>query len=141
MKLGLFLMPLHRPDSFHADTYDEDLKLMEVADGLGYDEAWIGEHFTLPWENMPSPELFIARALGVAPNMKFGTGVSLLHFHHPAHVALRIAQLDHMARGRLYFGIGSGAGPADMDMFRIDADKGPIHDLSLIHISEPTRPY
>lgn len=128
MKLGLFLMPLHRPDSFHADTYDEDLKLMEVADGLGYDEAWIGEHFTLPWENMPSPELFIARALGVAPNMKFGTGVSLLHFHHPAHVALRIAQLDHMARGRLYFGIGSGAGPADMDMFRIDADQGPIHD-------------
>ena len=38
MELGLFLMPLHRPDSFHADTYDEDLKIMENADDLGYTE-------------------------------------------------------------------------------------------------------
>jgi alkanesulfonate monooxygenase SsuD/methylene tetrahydromethanopterin reductase-like flavin-dependent oxidoreductase (luciferase family) len=49
MELGLFLMPLHRPDSFHADTYDQDLNLMEVADDLGYTESWIGEHFTMPW--------------------------------------------------------------------------------------------
>ena len=48
MELGLFLMPLHRPDSFHADTYDQDLNLMEVADDLGYTESCIGEHFTMP---------------------------------------------------------------------------------------------
>ena len=127
MELGLFLMPLHRPDSFHADTYDQDLNLMEVADDLGYSESWIGEHFTMPWENMPSPELFVARALGVTSRMKFGIGVSLLHMHHPAHVALRIAQLDHLARGRLYFGIGSGSGTQwNKEIFGVDTAREDI---------------
>ena len=74
MELGLFLMPLHYPNRAHADTYEEDLDLMARADALGFSEAWIGEHFTLPWENMPSPEIFIARALGVTQRMRFGTG-------------------------------------------------------------------
>ena len=124
MKLGLFLMPLHYPDRAHADTYQEDLELVEYADGLGYAETWVGEHFNLPWENMPSPELFIARALGATERMRFGTGVSLLGFHHPAHVALRIAQLDHMSRGRVYLGIGAGGGGADAEMFDVDTEAG-----------------
>ena len=48
MELGLFLMPLHRPERLHADTYDEDLDLMQYADSLGYAETWVGEHFALP---------------------------------------------------------------------------------------------
>ena len=128
MKLGLFLMPLHYPERPHADTYEEDLELMEHADKLGYSEAWIGEHFTLPWENMPSPELFIARALGVTKQMAFGTGVSLLHYHDPAHVAHRIAMLDHMARGRIYFGIGSGGAPTDTEMFDTDLSAGSLRE-------------
>ena len=74
MDLGLFLMPLHYPHRPLAETYEEDLELMAHADSLGYSEAWIGEHFNLPWENMPSPEIFIARALGVTSQMRFGTG-------------------------------------------------------------------
>ena len=124
MKLGLFLMPLHYPDRPHADTYREDVELVEYADRLGFAETWVGEHFNLPWENMPSPELFIAQALDAAPRMRFGTGVSLLGFHHPAHVALRIAQLDHMSRGRVYLGIGAGGGGADAEMFGVDTDAG-----------------
>lgn len=123
MKLGLFLMPLHYPDRAHADTYQEDLELVEYADSLGYTETWVGEHFLLPWENMPSPELFIARALGATKHMSFGTGVSLAHFHHPAHLAHRISQLDHMARGRIYLGIGAGGSEVDSALFDIDNDK------------------
>ena len=33
MDLGLFLMPLHRPERPHAETYDEDLELMEPQAG------------------------------------------------------------------------------------------------------------
>lgn len=128
MKLGLFLMPLHRPERPHADTYEEDLELMAYTDELGYSETWVGEHFTLPWENMPSPELFIARALGVTQQMKFGTGVSLLHYHHPAHVALRISMLDHMSRGRVFLGIGSGGGDTDSQMFNIDVEAGSLRE-------------
>ena len=128
MKLGLFLMPLHRPERAHADTYEEDLDLMAHADKLGFSETWVGEHFTLPWENMPSPELFIARALGVTEQMYMGTGVSLLHYHDPVHVAHRVAMLDHMARGRIYFGIGSAAGPTDLEMFGVDTEAGSARE-------------
>ncbi|MXZ89917.1 MAG: LLM class flavin-dependent oxidoreductase [Chloroflexi bacterium] len=124
MKLGLFNMPLHPPGRRHADTYDEDLELMAYADELGYAEAWIGEHFTTEWENMPAPELFIARALGVTRNLVMGTGVSLLAFHDPIMIAHRMAMLDHLARGRFFFGIGSGGVPTDSEMFRQDRYSG-----------------
>ena len=124
MKLGLFIMPLHPPERVIAETLDEDLDLMTLGDKLGYDEAWIGEHFTLPWENLPASDLFIARALGVTEQMAIGTGVVLLPFHNPVMVAHRIAMLDHMAKGRLFFGIGSGATPTDVEMFALDGDSG-----------------
>ena len=128
MKLGLFNMPLHPPGRLHADTYDEDLELMAFADELGYSEAWIGEHFTTEWENMPAPDLFIARALGVTRNLVMGTGVSLLAFHDPIMIAHRMAMLDHLARGRFFFGIGSGGVPTDSEMFGMDRESGQQRD-------------
>ena len=124
MKLGIFMMPLHSPERPLAETLDEDLEVVAWADKLGYEEAWIGEHFTLPWENIPAPDLFIARALGVTERIVMGTGVVLLHLHDPTMVAHRIAMLDHMAKGRLIFGIGSGATPADSELFGIDRKPG-----------------
>ena len=126
MKLGIFCMPLHRPERPHAETYQEDLELMTLADRLGFAETWIGEHFTLPWENMPCPEIFISRALGVTERMTFGTGVNLPHYHDPVHLAHRIAMLDHLSQGRIYFGIGAGGSPTDSEMFGIDVEAGSL---------------
>ena len=52
----------------------------------------------------------------------------LLHFHDPVQVAHRIAMLDHMAKGRFMFGIGSGGTPSDAEMLRIDPDPGAQRD-------------
>ena len=122
MKLGLFMMPLHPPHRLHAETYDEDLELVRRADRLGFSEIWVGEHLQLPWENMPTPELFIARALGETEQIVFGTGVVLLPLHDPIQVAHRIAMLDHLAKGRFMFGIGSGGSPSDAEMLGIEGD-------------------
>jgi alkanesulfonate monooxygenase SsuD/methylene tetrahydromethanopterin reductase-like flavin-dependent oxidoreductase (luciferase family) len=128
MKLGLFMMPLHPPGRLHAETYDEDLELVRQADRLGFSEIWVGEHMMLPWENMPTPELFIARALGETEQITFGTGVVLLHLHNPVQVAHRIAMLDHLAKGRFMFGIGSGGTPSDAEMLDIDGDPAAMRD-------------
>ena len=124
MKLGLFDMPLHPPDRDLTETYDLNLDLMRHADRLGYDEAWIGEHFTIVWENMPAPDLFIARALGETERIVMATGVVLLAFHDPVMVAHRIAMLDHLAKGRFYMGIGSGGVATDFEIFGIDKSTG-----------------
>ena len=63
MELGFFTMPLHPPGSDTTKTLDDDLEQMIVLDKMGYNEAYVGEHFTFTWENIPSPDLFIAKAL------------------------------------------------------------------------------
>ncbi len=124
MKLGVFTMPMHPPGKSVTQSYDEDLEMLVKADELGFSEAWIGEHFTTAWENIPAPDQFIAYALPLTRRMVFGTGVALLHFHDPVMVAHRIAQLDHLAKGRLYFGIGSGGVPTDSELFGLDPASG-----------------
>jgi alkanesulfonate monooxygenase SsuD/methylene tetrahydromethanopterin reductase-like flavin-dependent oxidoreductase (luciferase family) len=124
MRLGYFAMPLHPPGADPAQTMDEDLEQLTMLDRLGYVEAWIGEHFTAEWENIPCPDLFIARALGVTRTMKLATGVSCLPNHNPLMLAQRIAQLDQMARGRFYWGVGSGGFPGDFELFGIDPKSG-----------------
>ena len=124
MELGYFTMPLHPPGSNFTQTFQDDLEQMVVLDRLGFKEAWIGEHFTAEWENIPAPDLFIAQALAMTENIVLGTGVTCMPNHNPFIVAHRIAQLDHMARGRFYWGVGSGGFPGDFDVFGFDPDTG-----------------
>ena len=128
MRLGLSDMPLHPPGRNLTETYDLNLELVKFVDKLGYDEAWIGEHFTIVWENMPAPDLFIARAIGETERIVLSTGVVLLAFHDPVMVAHRIAMLDHLAKGRFYFGIGSGGVPTDFQVFGLDKQTGSPRD-------------
>ena len=124
MELGYFTMPLHPPGSNLTQTLEDDLQQMITLDKLGYREAWIGEHFTAQWENIPAPDLFIAQALGLTDNIIFGTGVSCLPNHNPFMLAHRIAQLDHMAKGRFHWGVGSGGFVGDFEVFGFDPSKG-----------------
>ena len=124
MRVGYFAMPLHPPGADPAKTMDDDLVQLATLDRLGYEEAWVGEHFTAQWENIPCPDLFIARALERTTRMKLATGVSCLPNHDPLMIAQRIAQLDQMARGRFYWGVGSGGFPGDFEMFGVDPKSG-----------------
>lgn len=124
MDLGYFLMPMHPPGSNPTDWIDSDLEQVKYLDQLGFEEAWFGEHFTNQWETLVSPELFIARALGETTRIRLGTGVNSLSYHHPVHLASRIALLDHMAKGRFMWGVGNGALATDGLLFDIDFRQG-----------------
>ena len=130
MKYGLFMMPSHPPERDVFQAHQWDLDCLELADNLGFDEAWIGEHFTSPWEPIPAPDLMIAQALMRTKNIKLATGVHLLPYHHPAELAHRVAYLDHMAQGRFMFGIGSGGLPSDYALFDVDGVGGEHRDMT-----------
>ena len=123
MELGFFTMPLHPPGSDTTKTLDDDIEQMVILDELGYKEAYIGEHFTFTWENIPSPDLFIAKAAAMTENIIFGTGITCMPIHNPAVVAHRIAQLDHQTHGRFHWGVGSSSTPSDAEMFMADGDR------------------
>ena len=120
MKLGFFNMPMHPPGGDYTQGLDNDLEQIITVDRLGFQEAWLGEHITSEWENVPAPDLLIASALRETKDIILGTGVNCMPYHHPVMLAHRIAQLDHMAHGRFHWGVGAGALPADLGLFGFD---------------------
>ncbi len=117
---GAFLAPHHPIGESPTLQLRRDLDLAEHLDRLGLDEFWCGEHHSTGWEVIASPELFLAAAGERTHNIRLGTGVVSLPYHHPFNVAQRIVQLDHMTRGRVIFGSGPGALPSDAFTLGID---------------------
>ncbi len=123
MRFGAFMAPFHPVEENPTLCLERDLELTEWMDKLGYDEIWFGEHHSAGYEIIASPEIMIAMAAPRTRNIKLGTGVSSLPYHHPLMLADRMIQLDHYTRGRIMFGAGPGALPSDAFMMGIDPAK------------------
>ena len=129
MKLGLFSMPLHRPEKPFLQTLEEDREAILLADRLGYSEAWIGEHFTSKVEQIASPLIFLATLIHETRSIRFGTGVINIPHHHPVTVASHVALFDNLSEGRFLFGVGPGGLVSDAEMYGPPGPGGaPAHD-------------
>ncbi len=120
MRFGIFLPPMHKTGINPTLALHRDLDLVTHLDRLGYHEAWIGEHHSAGSELIASPEVFIAAAAERTTNIRLGTGVNSLPYHHPLILADRIVMLDHLTRGRAMFGAGPGQLTSDAAMLGID---------------------
>ncbi len=120
IRYGMFIMPFHPPQKPPAQCYDEDLELVVAAEELGFSEFWIGEHHTMKYENIVMPEIFIGRALGETRRIRLGPAPVCLQQHNPAHVACRLAFLDHLSKGRLNLCFGAGSVTADQELYGCD---------------------
>jgi limonene 1,2-monooxygenase len=123
MKFGVFMAPFHRPDENPTLALERDLELVQWLDTLGFDEAYIGEHHSAGWETICSPEMFLVAVAERTRNIRLGTGVVSLPYHHPFMVANRMVLLDHLSRGRAILGVGPGALASDALMLGIDAER------------------
>ena len=123
MKFSFFMMPLHRPSENPALAFDRDISLIHLADALDFDEFFIGEHHSGGWETMPAPEMVLAKAAAHAHRIRLGTSVISLPFHHPFHVAERMAFLDHLTRGRVILGVGPCNLVTDKKLFGLTNNK------------------
>lgn len=113
MEFGIFSNGF-RPHTTAAQTYDEDIYEIVLADKLGFRDAYISEHHGEPpyinrVDTIPMPELLMAKAAGLTENIRMGAAVRLLHLHHPLDVAVQAAVTEHLlGKGRFIFGFGSG---------------------------------
>jgi len=119
MKLGLFMMPLHDPKRNYTEVPQQDREAILLAEALGYDEAWVGEHYSAATEPIPDPLQFMATLIPVTKSIKFGTSVLNLPQHHPAVVAGNCAMFDHLSAGRFIMGIGPGGLGSDFELFKV----------------------
>ena len=117
------MMPVHPPGRTLSDTLREDTEKSLLADKLGFEELWMGEHFSAITEPFPSPLMFLAGLVPQTKNLTFGTAVINLPNHHPAIVAGEVAQFDHMCGGRFMLDVGPGGLASDHELF--DVADGP----------------
>jgi len=120
LTFGAFIAPFHPVGQNPTLALERDLELVVRMDQLGFNEAWIGEHHSAGYEIIASPEVAIAVLSQRTRNIRLGTGVSSLPYHHPLMLADRMVLLDHLTRGRVMFGVGPGALPSDAFMMGID---------------------
>ena len=59
MHLGLFMMPLHPPGRPMHETLAEDTEKSLLADRLGFQEVWVGEHFSATSEPIAPPLMLL----------------------------------------------------------------------------------
>jgi limonene 1,2-monooxygenase len=121
LKFGLFVPPVHSVRESPTQALHRDVALTKLAEDLGYDEVWYGEHHTLGTEIIAAPEVFIAYAAAKTSRIRLGTGAITLPYHNPLWVAERMLLLDHLTRGRIICGVGPGSAPSDAEMIGLDA--------------------
>jgi probable F420-dependent oxidoreductase len=92
----------------------------ELAEELGYDSIWAGEHLSF---HNPILDLGVALAAfaAVTERVQIGAGIVLLPLRHPSLVAKQAASLDYLSGGRLVLGVGvGGEGAKDFEAAGVD---------------------
>ncbi len=136
MRLGMFMQPVHDPARNFTEVLQEDRETILLADRLGFDECWVGEHVSATVEPITAPLVFLATLIEQTERIKLGTGVFCLPQHHPAQVAGQAALFDHLSRGRFLMGIGTGSLSSDVEVFDVggDTNRGEMVLESIEHI-------
>ena len=112
MEFGIFSNGF-RPHTTAAQTYDEDLAEIVLADQLGFRDAYISEHHGEPpyigrVDTLPVPELLMCKAASLTTQIRMGAAVRVIHLQHPLDVAVQAATTDQLLKGRYIFGYGTG---------------------------------
>lgn len=127
MELGFFTMPIHPVGKDWRQSLREDREAFLLADELGFQEAYVGEHVTDAAEQITSCTMFMASLAYQTKNIRLGTGTVNMPNAHPANVAAQVAMLDHMLDGRFNFGISPGGLATDAEVFgNLDADRNAM---------------
>ncbi|TCT08325.1 LLM class flavin-dependent oxidoreductase [Aquabacter spiritensis] len=127
MKIGYFTMPVHPIERDWSETLREDREAVILADRLGFNDAFIGEHLSDRCETITNSMMFLASLVSDTKTIKLATGTSNLSQTHPTLIAAQAAMLDHLAGGRFILGISPGALTTDAEALGIlDEDRNKI---------------
>jgi alkanesulfonate monooxygenase SsuD/methylene tetrahydromethanopterin reductase-like flavin-dependent oxidoreductase (luciferase family) len=102
------------------EVYDHHIALAELAEEVGFDGIWIGEHHFRDYGTVPSIATMLGYLAARTERLRLGSGVMVLPLHNPIRLAEEAAQLDVLSGGRLEFGVGRGYQSIEFDGFGID---------------------
>lgn len=128
-------MPLHPPGRDWRQTLAEDREAILLAETLGFEEAFVGEHVTDTAETITSCLIFLATLAHDTKRIRLGSGTVNLANRHPAVTAAEIAMVDTLLEGRFILGVAPGGLRSDAEMMEtLDADRNAIFVEAVEHM-------
>ncbi|MEE6177921.1 LLM class F420-dependent oxidoreductase [Mycobacterium sp. 050134] len=99
-------------DPSNGATYDDLQESASMAEEFGFAGFFLSDHY-LPFagEGLPGPTDVWTTLAGLARDtsrIRLGSLVTAVTFRHPGPLAIVVAQVDAMSRGRIEFGLGAG---------------------------------
>ncbi|HKS92543.1 MAG TPA: LLM class flavin-dependent oxidoreductase [Tepidiformaceae bacterium] len=123
MKIGLFYI-LQQPEGKSAsDVYADNLEQFRVADELGFDELFLGEHRISQYGTLPNPLVLAGAISQVTKRIRIGTAVTIPAFNHPVRVAEDVAMVDVLTSGRFDLGVGRGYQRREFEAMGVNQDE------------------
>lgn len=99
-----------RRGSNAAETLQESVQLIKLAEALGYSRYWISEHHNLSTLACAAPEVLLARLGAETKRIRLGSGGIMLPNHSALKVAENFRLLEGLYPGRIDLGIGRAPG-------------------------------
>ena len=95
-----------------------------LAEELGFDAIWLGEHHFGPYAvgDIPNPILLGADLAARTSKIRIGQMANIAPWWHPIRLAEDLAILDNMTGGRVEVGFGRGIWPYEGPQFHPHAD-------------------
>ena len=124
MRFGLYASIANPPRGEHLDrAIDETIAEAQLAESVGFDSCFFGEHHQDKDGFLPSPLIVATAVAARTKTLRVGTTVILLPLHHPVHLAEDVITLDLVSKGRVVLGVGIGYQPADFNAFAVPMDE------------------
>jgi alkanesulfonate monooxygenase SsuD/methylene tetrahydromethanopterin reductase-like flavin-dependent oxidoreductase (luciferase family) len=107
-----------------ADFLAQCFDIVDLAEPLGFDGIWAGQHFGTPYGMTPNPLQALAFVAGRTEQISLGTMVIVLPWWNPVQCAHEIAYLDIVSKGRFdTIGFGRGVAKSEFDALGIDREE------------------
>src|SRR6516165_1797982 len=108
MRFGWLTLSLSPSPEEDADRIDQQIEQVRFAERLGFGDVWLTEHY-FTGESVYNDALLFASAVAMrTERIRIGFAVVQLPFHHPVRLAVQLALLDNLSKGRIDVGVGKG---------------------------------
>src|SRR5215467_7586598 len=108
MRFGWLTLSLSPSPEEDAQRIDQQIEQVRFAERLGFGDVWLTEHY-FTGESVYNDALLFASAVAMrTERIRIGFAVVQLPFHHPVRLAVQLALLDNLSKGRIDVGVGKG---------------------------------